>query len=120
MIRRLAVDHPLQLVLGLTLWAVWFVVVYGGMSIACAVAPPSIAAGARNAVNTALLGITMATVALLLAEARRCWHAARALSREPAAERKRFVAASGAALYVWAVAATLIVALPLLVLPTCL
>ena len=37
---RLNFTHPIHLIVGLTLWSVWFVAVYSGLSVACAVNPP--------------------------------------------------------------------------------
>uniref|UniRef100_UPI0017EDA1FE hypothetical protein n=1 Tax=Methylibium sp. TaxID=2067992 RepID=UPI0017EDA1FE len=73
---KAAASHPLQLVLGLTLWAVWFCVAYGGLSVACAVAPPPPERGAWTWVNGSLLLLTLATVLLLAWAAWRCTRAA--------------------------------------------
>lgn len=116
---RLAADHPMQLVLGLSAWAVWFVVVYGGLSVACAVAPPAARLGAFNAVNGVLGLITLATTALLGYAAWRCGRAARHLPGGEDSPRRRFIAAAGAALHVIAAVSTAFVGLPLLVLPPC-
>ncbi len=45
---RLNFTHPIHLAVGLTLWSVWFVAVYSGLSVACAVTPPPPEAGALN------------------------------------------------------------------------
>jgi hypothetical protein len=37
----LSITHPLQLVPGLIIWALWFIAIYGGLSVACALAPPN-------------------------------------------------------------------------------
>jgi hypothetical protein len=116
---RMPAHHPLQLVIGLSVWAVWFVVVYGGVSVVCAFTPVLPGRGAWNAVNGSLLLFTLATLALLLWLAWRCRRALRdaSMSREGT---QRFIAALGAALYATAAIATAFVALPLLVLPPCL
>ncbi|MCL4184060.1 MAG: hypothetical protein KJ011_11490 [Burkholderiaceae bacterium] len=118
--RRVPAHHPLQLVLGLSVWAVWFVVVYGGTSVACALAPPLAGPGAWNLVNGILLLFTLATLALLLRLAWRCRGASRNASSMPPNDARRFIAGLGAALYATAAVSTAFVALPLLVLPPCL
>lgn len=117
--RRMPAHHPLQLVFGLSAWATWFVIVYGSVSVACALAPPLPGHGAWNIVNGTLLLFTLATLALLLRLAWRCRHALRTAPMPPDGAR-RFIAALGAALYATAAVATAFVALPLLVLPPCL
>lgn len=114
---KLAADHPMQLVAGLACWSLWFVAVYGAMSVACAVAPPAPEAGVHNPVSAALLAFSVATVVVLAAGAWACARAARRLP--PAATARRFVAAASAALYAVAAIATAVVALPLLALPPC-
>ncbi len=68
--------HPLQLTLGLIVWSVWFVALYGGLSVACAVAPPAATLGALTWINGLLLLLTLATTALLAYWAHGCWRAA--------------------------------------------
>ena len=76
----LAPGHPWQLGLGLAAWSVWFVVVYGGLSVGCAVAAPDVARRQFNAINGALLLVTLVLV-LWLAHA--SWTCARAARRSP-------------------------------------
>lgn len=71
-------DHPLQLALGLTIWALWFVAAYGGVSVACAVGGPALREGPLTVVNLALGLLTVAVAALLLRLAIACARAARA------------------------------------------
>jgi type VI protein secretion system component VasK len=117
---KLPASHPLHLVLGLTLWFVWFCVVYGGLSVACAVAPPLPEAGSLNPVNASLLVLTVLTTVLLAWAARRCWGHAQQFPAGSPPGRKRFVADVSAALYALAAVSTLVVGLPLLLLPPCL
>lgn len=112
---RLAADHPLQLVAGLTVWAAWFVAVYGGLSLGCAWVPPDPAEGAATALNAALLGFSVLSCAALVAAA---WACARA-ARRGTQHARRFVAAVSAALYGVAAVSTAVIALPLLALPPC-
>jgi hypothetical protein len=115
---KLPASHPLQLVLGLTVWLVWFGVAYGSLSVACAVAPPAPERGAYTWVNAGLLLLTLAT-ALGLAWA--AWAAHRAARRAagPQAPRERFLAWSASALHATAMASTLVVGVPLALLPPC-
>jgi hypothetical protein len=117
---KLPASHPLHLVLGLTLWFVWFCVVYGGLSVACAVAPPAPEAGSFNPVNASLMLLTILTAVLLAWAARRCRRDAQQFPAASPPGRKRFVADASAALYALAAVSTLVVGLPLLVLPPCL
>jgi hypothetical protein len=117
---KLPAGHPLHLVLGLTLWFIWFCVVYGGLSVACAVAPPAPEAGPFNRVNAGLMVLTMLTIAVLAWAARRCRRDAQQFPTGSPPGRKRFVADASAALYGLAAVSTLVVGLPLLLLPPCL
>ncbi|APX92080.1 hypothetical protein BWR19_03515 [Halomonas sp. 1513] len=112
---RLALTHPLHLVIGLTLWSLWFVAIYGGLSVACAVAPPAAEQGALTAINVALGLLTVATTALLGWLAWACLEAARDELGRP-----RFVAAVSAGLYLFSAVATLFVGIPVIGVPPCL
>jgi hypothetical protein len=109
--------HPMHLVLGLVLWSVWFVAMYGGLSVACVVAPPAEAAGALTWINGVLLLLTLFTTALLLYAAWRCWQAAGAADVDE--KQARFVARVSAAVYLASAGAVLAVGLPVIVLPPC-
>ena len=130
--RWLAPHSPWQLVAGFTLWAIWFVAVYGGLSVACAVAPPASQRGSMTGLSLGLLALTLGTVLVLLFAA---WHCLRGLRRlraagpepgddgEEAADRharRQFVAGLAALLHGTAAVATVFVGLPLLWLPPCL
>ncbi|RZL62851.1 MAG: hypothetical protein EOP81_14900 [Variovorax sp.] len=125
----LRAHHPWQLMLGLSVWALWFVVAYGSLSVACAVVPPDPSLGARNAVNATLLVLTVLTAALLTFWAWRCARAALHRSdqqgqegqqgEDNANDRRRFMAGVAAALHACAAVSTLVVGLPLLVMAPC-
>lgn len=123
---RWAAPHsPWQLAAGYALWSVWFVAVYGGLSVACSLAPPSAAQGPLNPLNLGLLLLTVGTVAVLLIAAWRCWRRRRAVRREGGADRERavrhrFLAGLSALLHLTAAVATAFVGLPLAWLPPCL
>jgi hypothetical protein len=110
---RVAV-HPVQMVMGFIIWAVWFVAIYGGLSVACDLAPPSIWLGHMTWINAVLLGVTLFTTLFLLALAYRCWRA------RPDTDNHRFVVWISFAGYVGAAVATFAVGLPILGLPPCL
>jgi hypothetical protein len=112
----LAPAHPLHLVIGLIVWSVWFVAIYSGLSVGCALAPPAADLGARTWLNGLLLALTAFSLAWLVFWAWRCWHAARlCLAGSP----QRFVSSLSAALYGVAAVSTLVIGLPILGLPPC-
>lgn len=108
--------HPLQLALGLIVWSLWFLGVYAGLSVACAVAPPDISRGAITWINGVLLAPTLAVAALLLYWGGQCWRASGASEGNP---RKRFIARVGAGVHLAGAVAALAIGLPLLRLPPC-
>lgn len=114
----LRATHPIHLTLGLTIWAAWFVVAYGGLSLGCALHPPPAEARALTWINLSLGLVTIGTVALLLQAAGRLWRAA-ASAEAVKAPSGTFLLQIGAALYLVSAVATLFVGLPLAVLPPC-
>lgn len=111
--------HAWHLVLGLALWFVWFCVTYGGLAVACAVAPPPVAAGPFNWLNASVLLLAVATTAAFAAGA---WASARTARRLPAgniAARRRFISRAATALYITAAVSTVAVALPAVLLAPC-
>ena len=117
--KKLSADHPWQLFLGPAIWALWFVVVYGGVSVACATVPPAIERGAFTWVNGGLLLLTLATTLLLVLAALYCRRMARQIPSGPADARRRFVASAAAMLHVISAVSTAFVGIPLLVLSPC-
>jgi hypothetical protein len=111
-----AATHPVQLALGFVIWSAWFVAAYGGLSVACGLAPPPEAQGARTWINAALGLLTLATAAVLLTLAWRCWRARRSTAPGQA---EHFVAPLAAALHAAAAGATLFVGLPATAIPPC-
>ncbi|MBB3331921.1 hypothetical protein BDK63_002812 [Halomonas campaniensis] len=110
-----APSHPAQLLLGLTLWSLWFVVLYGGLSVACALAPPRPGQGAFTAINGGLALLTLATLALL------GWLAWRGLrAGGVSVGGSRFIALTGAGLHLFSAAGVAFVGLPIVTLPPCL
>jgi hypothetical protein len=112
----LAPTHPLQLGLGLVIWSAYFVAIYAGMSVGCAVAPPDEVHGPWTWINGVLLLLTLVTTAVLLYWSRACW---RAPARAGVDQHRHFVARMGAAVHLIAAGAVVAVGAPLLVLPPC-
>ena len=110
--------HPVQIPLGLIIWSLWFVAMYGGQAVVCASNPPVPEQGIWNWLNGGLGLLTLATFALLAWLARYFWK----LSRPPHAlnERQVFVTKLAAGIHMIAALATLFVGLPLLLIPPCL
>ena len=112
---RLFPHHGIHLISGLTIWSAWFVVLYGGLSVGCQLAPPLLTQGPATWLNI-LLGLsTLVVVAVLLALA---WHLWRQHA-EHEQQVRRFICLTSAALYLVSALATLAVALPVLFLPPC-
>jgi hypothetical protein len=112
----LSPGHPLQLVLGFAVWGVSFVALYGGLSVACAVAPPDPAQGALTWINGSLLLLVLPTTTVLGYASLSCWRARSALASDP---RRRFIATVSAALHLFAAGGVLAVGLPTVGLPPC-
>jgi type VI protein secretion system component VasK len=110
--------HPLHLVLGLIVWSLWFVLLYGGLSVACQFAAPDPARGASTWINVLGLGLALLVTAALLVASWRCWRASQATGAGPAPGR--FIASVAAAVYALAALTTLGIVLPALLLPPCL
>ncbi len=111
----LSVTHPIQLVLGLIIWALWFVVIYGGLSVACVIAPPDISSGSYTWINGSVLVLTLLTTGFLLILANVCRRAA----LRKGSGIIRFITGVAAGIYLASAVATLMVGLPVLALPPC-
>ncbi|MGP0173559.1 hypothetical protein ACSVIJ_16970 [Pseudomonas sp. NCHU5208] len=108
--------NPLHIVLGLVLWSLWFVALYGGLSLGCAAAPPPAAQGPWNWLN-ALLGVmSLLTLLVLLWLARHFQLAAR---RSVAGSVQGFIARLAASVHLVGAIATLFIGLTTLLLPPC-
>lgn len=114
-LQRLHLTHPLHFVIGLTLWCIWFVAVYGGHAVACAVAPPNPEQGVFTLVNAMLLVVSIVSIALLAALTLGCCHEAKLHEG-----RLRFNAAVSAGLYLFSTLGVLFAALPIIGIPPCL
>jgi len=106
---KLPADHPLHLVIGLTIWSVWFIAIYGGLSVFCCAAAESGESGLTNRLNLSLLTAASLTCAALAGLAAWCWRQAQG-----------FAGRVSAGAYIAAVIATAGVAAPIIYLPPCL
>ncbi|MGP9767754.1 hypothetical protein ACT3UM_18735 [Halomonas sp. AOP13-D3-9] len=113
--QRLHLTHPLHFVIGLTLWCIWFIVVYGGHAVACAVAPPAPEQGVFTLVSAMLLAVSVAAVALLTALTMGCCRMAK---RQVG--RLRFNASVSAGLYLFSTLGVVFAAMPIMGIPPCL
>jgi MFS family permease len=116
--------HPWHLAAGFVLWLVWFALLYGAQGIGCAVAAPPAQQGSATGINV-LLGLWtlafffgFAVAAVLMArvasrQGRQGWDE---VEPSPLA---RFVAPTAAVLYGACAVCTLVVGLPVLVVPPC-
>ena len=105
--------HPLHGILGLVIWSLWFVALYGGQGLGCALAPPPVEDGAATWLNAVLGLFTGLTVLLLLGLALFSWRSAAANSPQ------RFLLRLAAGVHLVAAAATAFIGLTLLCLPPC-
>lgn len=111
----IGLTHPLHLVIGLGVWGLWFVALYGGLSVACAVVPPAPEQGSLTVINAGLGVLTIATAVLL------AWLAwASLMAARRAAGPARFVAGVSAGLYLYSAIGVLFVGLPVIGVPPCL
>lgn len=119
--RGLSTSHPAQLVIGLTVWCLWFVVIYGGQAVACKLAAPDPALGVTNPINLTLGLFTLLTALGLAWGARTCWQSTGSspIGTGQKTQQARFIPRIAAGLYALSAIATLIVVWPLLALPPC-
>lgn len=116
--RRLLSPHnPIHLPLGLVIWSLWFVALYGGLSVGCKLVPPEPEAGSRTALSLALLLGSLLTAAALGWLTWLFWRAARQ-ARKSGGEH--YVATTAAAVNLVAMLAVLFITLPILWMPPCL
>lgn len=112
----LAAPH---LVGGLMVWAVWFVVLYSGLSVACEFAPPAPEAGAHTWVNYLMAGGGLLVSACLLYGAFHCFRAHSAGESRSVDSPQRFVRLVAGGAYLASAAGVVALTLPVLLLPPC-
>lgn len=112
---RLPFTHPLHLVTGLAIWALWFASVYGGLSLGCMISqtPETLMAGSW--INIVLIAVTLLVAVLLFMLAIKCWGGA----TSNIAKLPKFIRRVSGALYLAAAIAVMAIGLPMLVLPPC-
>lgn len=106
-------EHPLHAILGLVIWSLWFVALYGGQGVGCALAPPPVEDGAATWLNAALGLFTLLIVALLVGLALFSWRSAAPGSPQ------RFLLRLAAGVHLIGALATAFIGLTLLSLPPC-
>lgn len=111
-------SHPIHLILGLTLWCIYFVVVYGGMSVGCEISAARDSTNPLNVINGFVLLVTIAFTLPLLWLAWACHKATPAVADDRT--QGRFLMRLSAVLYGLSAAATLFVGLPGAIYPPCL
>ena len=104
---KIAPDHPIHLIVGLTLWSLWFIGIYSGVSVYCAHEDAASAVGGKS-VKLALWLATGVTGLILTLLAIVCWK-----------RGAGFPARVSAGLYIAAAIATIAVAIPVSGLPLC-
>ncbi|WP_447928633.1 hypothetical protein [Vreelandella sp. EE27] len=112
--RRLHLTHPAHLVVGLTLWSIWFVAVYGGLSVACAVAPPAPDQGAMTGLNLGLGLFSVLTTLALLWLTWAGWQVGKEHTGRP-----RFHALVSAGLYLFSAFGVIFAGMPIIGVPPC-
>lgn len=114
----LSILHPIQIVMGLIIWSVWFVVLYGLQGIGCNVAPPAAELGPWTWINALLLGLGACVTLLLLFAAYRCWKAGQ--DQSVAADSHRtFIARISGGIYLFSAIAAAAITLPVVIYPPC-
>ncbi|MGO2136558.1 MAG: hypothetical protein ACTH3S_14150 [Marinobacter sp.] len=111
--------HPVNLVLGLVIWALWFVLLYGGLSVGCAFAPPDAEAGVWTWINATSLIAGLTVSGYLLACAHGCWKAPSLSHVSEVEPIKAFISKTSAAVYLVSAFASLMLAMPGVILPPC-
>lgn len=109
--------HPLQLALGLSVWSAWFVITYGGLSLACSFTAFSPLQGGIAWINLVLLLFALLVSGLLLSWAWRCWRAGR--NGQAPGPSQSLIAQVSAGLHLMGAVATFAVGLMTLAVPPC-
>ncbi|MDO8863429.1 hypothetical protein Q6D67_17145 [Haliea sp. E1-2-M8] len=109
--------HPLHLVLGPMLWAGWFVALYASLSVVCSRIPPATSQGAMTWLNGILLLGTVIVALLLATLSYQCWRAASANSSGNGS--REFIGRVSAGAYLLTASSTLILGVPVILLPPC-
>ena len=65
-LRWLSPGHPAQLVIGLIIWSIWFVVMYAGLSVVCQLAPSPALQRGVSWLNIGLAAFSVVVILLLV------------------------------------------------------
>jgi hypothetical protein len=116
---KLKIDysHPLQLPMGLVIWALWFVTVYAAVSLACTYSPVARQAAQLTWINISLLIFTLCVALLQAWLAWQCWRAS--LAHGAGRAQRQFAARIATAVYTAGAIAVLMNGLPTVLLPPC-
>ena len=104
----------------LTLWGLFFVVIYAGLSVACSVAPPDPERDMFTGINAGVGVVTLVTTLLLLWLAWASMQAGRKAGRKEGLGRESYFAYVSAGMFLFSACGTLFVGLPIAMLPPCL
>ena len=103
-------QHPASLVLGPVIWSIWFVVIYATLSLACLQGWLVNGGDRPSAINVLLDGAGLVIAALLMAAAWASWRSA---------SGKSFIPRTSAMVYACSAVASLLLAVPGLVMAPC-
>ncbi len=112
--------HPVQLVLGPIVWSVWFVVLYGGLSLGCQLVAPPGSDHSLTWLNLAVVGGGVLVAAALAWAGLRCWRSAPEVSEDGCGSEERFVARTGGLIWLFSAMASAFIALPGMAMVPCL
>lgn len=111
---------PLHLVLGLVIWSLWFVLLYGGLSLACEFAPPLAGEeGAWTWLNVLMSVLALLVTGALLYASYRCSRAGFESAAGIADSTRAFIRKLSLSVYLVSAAGALALAVPGLILPPC-
>ncbi|MEP1213946.1 MAG: hypothetical protein ABJM11_07465 [Marinobacter sp.] len=111
--------HPVHLFLGLAIWAAWFVVLYGGLSVGCTIAPPDSEEQAGTWINGAIVVVASLVGGYLLWCAYRCAQASSQAKLQRDNRLGVFISKTAAAVYLVSSIASLALGVPGVLLPPC-
>jgi hypothetical protein len=106
--------HPWHLVAGWVIWAVWFTLIYAGMSVACTVSGQTALGSTLNIINLSLMLVSLCVISYLCVCA---WQCKRKLQNADAEVRFTFQIAFG--VYISSALGTLAVSITLFIISAC-
>ncbi|KTD13241.1 hypothetical protein [Legionella jamestowniensis] len=109
-------SHPIQMILGLVIWSIWFILMYSFLSIGCSVVFSGIT---RSGINIILFCCTWVTLIILVYLTYHCWKTHKSLA-DKCSTVTAFVLWISFGGYVTAVIATFSIGVMVLFFPPCL